>query len=202
MKTNYKGIYMRRAIITLSILSTGLLAVITPSMAMANNHISADVQKLLNFSRLTNEHEFLGRLKGKWNGRGTLKANANGAVEKILCKANYKLILGKRFVEQTTVCKGAGFTFNGVAFFGYDLMNKYYVGTSMSDVDNGISQLTGQRKGNVINFTITHNNTSLRKRVNSKASIEIDADGRHKYTVFGKDENGKTVPTFTVSYTR
>ncbi|NRA88005.1 MAG: DUF1579 family protein [Rhizobiales bacterium] len=192
---------MRRLLITSSVVTLALGAFIVPVVS-AGNSISPTVQKILNFSRLTDHHEFLGRLKGKWNGSGTLKATANGVAEKVRCKAEYKLILGKRFVEQKTTCKVAGQTVHGVGYFGYDLMNKSYVGTSMSSIDNGFSQLVGRKKGKVINFTITHNNTDIRKRVNSKATLEISGNGRHKYKIFSKDKNGKNSVLFEISYSR
>lgn len=192
---------MRHNFISSAFLAVVLLATSNHVLA-ANTAVDDKVSAILNYARVTEHHDFLKRLKGDWRGKGNLVNSAGGAAEKILCKSNYKMILGGRFVEQHTTCKGAGFSFDGVGHFGYDALSRTYVGTSMTTADSGISTLNGVKSGNLITFNISHNNVNLRKRVISRATLEINTDGTHKYEISAADEAGKFGPIFSVSYTR
>lgn len=177
------------------ILSTMMFCgIATPAFA-----VDEKIAKILNYARVTKNHKILNNLKGNWRGTGSLVNSEGGSAEKILCKSSNKMILGGRFVEQKTTCKGAGFTFNGVGHFGYDVLSKTYVGASMTDADSGISTLAGNRKGNVINFNISHNNVDIKKRVISRATLSIDKSS-HKYEIKAKDKAGKFKLIFSVVY--
>ncbi|MCJ8323282.1 MAG: DUF1579 family protein [Rhizobiales bacterium] len=192
---------MRRIMLKTILFTCLLTAVASPAVA-AEKAMSAEVEKLLNYARVTKHHEVLAKLKGDWRGRGSLVNTEGGAAEKILCKASYKLILGGRFVEQQTVCKGAGFSFDGVGHFGYDALSRTYVGTSMTTADSGISTLNGVMSGKVITFNISHNNINLKKRVISRATLTIEDNGAHKYEISAADKSGVMKPIFSVTYTK
>lgn len=192
---------MRQNLIKIAVLTFALLTNASNGWA-ASTAVSDEVSALLNFARVTEHHDFLKRLEGNWRGKGSLINNAGGTAEKILCKADYKMILGGRFVEQHTTCKGAGFSFDGVGHFGYDALSGTYVGTSMTTADSGISTLNGVKSGDLITFNISHNNIDLRKRVISRATLNIAKDGTHKYEISAADKNGEFRPIFSVSYTR
>lgn len=193
---------MQRHIFAKFVLASALLIVTTATPLAAGENPNKAGMTILNYARVTDHHKIFTKLQGDWRGQGTLVSKDGGASEKILCKANYKMILGGRFVEQKTTCKGAGFSFDGIAHFGYDILSKSYVGSTMSTVDSGISTLRGRKKGNVIQFTITHNNVNLRKRVQSKANFTIDKDGRHVYEIIAKNKTGNFVSLMKISFSR
>lgn len=170
----------------------------TPAVLAADNE---QVTKILNYARVTNNHKILNKLVGNWKGRGNLVNSEGGAAEKILCKSTNKMILGGRFIEQKTTCKGAGFSFDGVGHFGYDILSRTYVGASMTTADTGISTLAGNLSGDTITFNISHNNVDLKKRVTSRATLKI-GNGGHSYEILAKDKSGKLKPIFSVTYTR
>lgn len=190
-----KGLKMKLSKICLPV-GIALLATVNAGVSYA----ASDAVKIANYARVTDNHKILHRLKGTWRGKGTLVSTEGGAAEKILCKAKYKLILGGRFVEQNTTCKGAGYTFNGVGHFGYDTLYKKYVGSTMSDADSGIATLNGKRSKNTINFTLTHNNVLSRTRVNSRAVLKIGKKSEHSYSIFAKGKDGKERAIFNVVY--
>lgn len=192
---------MRRTIFKTILFTCLATAVASPAVA-ADKAISDEVEKILNYARVTKHHKVLHKLKGDWRGRGSLVNAEGGASEKILCKANYKLILGGRFVEQQTTCKGAGFSFDGVGHFGYDALSRTYVGTSMTTADSGISTLNGVKSGKVITFNISHNNVNLKKRVTSRATLTIEDNGAHKYEISAANKAGEMKVIFSVAYTK
>lgn len=185
-----------------TILFACVLATVTSPVAAADKAMSDEVEKILNYARVTEHHKLFEKLKGDWRGRGSLVNTEGGAAEKILCKANYVLILGGRFVEQHTTCKGAGFSFDGVGHFGFDALSRTYVGTSMTTADSGISTLNGIKSGKVITFNISHNNVNLKKRVISRATLTIEDNGAHKYEISAADKSGEVKPIFSVSYSK
>lgn len=179
--------------ITLAILLT-----LTAAPALA---LDEKVTKILNYARVTDNHKILKKMAGSWRGTGSLINSEGGAAEKILCKSTNKMILGGRFVEQKTTCKGAGFSFDGVGHFGYDVLSKTYVGASMTTADSGISTLAGSRSSNKITFNISHNNADIRKRVTSRATLTIN-DGGHNYEIMAKDKSGALKPILSIKYAR
>lgn len=181
--------------------SSLILAAILTATAMPALALDEKVSKILNYAKVTNNHKILNKLKGSWKGTGSLINAEGGAAEKILCKSTNKMILGGRFVEQNTTCKGAGFSFDGVGHFGFDVLSKTYVGASMTTADSGISTLAGNLSGNVITFNISHNNVDIKKRVTSRATLTI-TNGGHKYEIMAKDKSGQLKPIFSVSYAR
>lgn len=102
-------------------------------------------------------------------------------------------------MSKKTTCKGAGFSFDGVGHFGYDVLSKTYVGASMTTADSGISTLAGNRDGDTLIFNISHNNVDLRKRVVSRATLKI-TNGGHVYEILSKDKSGALKPVFSVKY--
>lgn len=182
------------SILLASVIMGGLAA---PALAADKDKINT----ILNFARVTEHHKVLAKLKGNWRGTGRLVNNEGGAAEKILCKSTNKLILGDRFLEQKTTCKGAGFSFDGVGHFGYDALSKTYVGSSMTTADSGISTLAGRRNGDTITFNISHNNIDIKKRVTSRATLKI-TNNSHTYEIMAKDKSGKLKLIFSVKYTR
>lgn len=182
---------------------TTILTASALTLAIASPAWAADkkIDRILNFARVTSDHKILNNMNGSWRGTGSLINAEGGAAEKILCKSTNKLILGDRFLEQKTTCKGAGFSFNGVGFFGFDVLSGRYVGSSMSEVDSGISTLKGSRKGDTITFDIVHNNVDVKKRVTSRATLSINAKN-HTYEVWAKDKSGALKPIFSVTYNR
>ena len=161
---------------------------------------SEEVNKIIGFARVTDNHKILNKMVGSWRGTGSLVNSEGGAAEKILCKSTNKMILGGRFIEQRTTCKGAGFSFEGVGHFGYDVMSKTYVGASMTTADSGISTLAGRRSGSKITFNISHNNVNVKKRVTSRATLTID-DNVHVYEIMAKDKSGALKPILSIKYT-
>lgn len=179
-----------------SLAFASLLALTTVPAQAANKVV--DIQ---NYARVTEQHKILTKLVGSWRGTGSLINSQGGTAEKILCKSTNKMILGGRFVEQKTTCKGAGFSFDGVGHFGYDVLSKSYVGASMTTADSGISTLAGRRGGNKINFNISHNNIDVKKRVTSSATLTINDDS-HIYEILSKDKSGTLKPILSIKYTR
>ena len=180
-------------------LALATLLTLTAMPAQAAENGNDKVMKILNYARVTDQHKILNKLVGSWRGTGSLINSEGGAAEKILCKSTNKMILGGRFIEQETTCKGAGFSFDGVGHFGYDVLSKTYVGTSMNTADSGISTLAGRRSGDKITFNISHNNVDVKKRVTSRATLTI-TDGGHTYEILSKDKNGDLQPVLSIKY--
>lgn len=182
------------------LVSAALLATLAaPALAADSN--KEKVNKILNFARVTSNHKILTQLKGKWRGTGSLINAEGGAAEKILCKATNKMILEGRFVEQKMTCKGAGFSFDGVGHFGFDVLSKTYVGATMTTADSGISTLAGSKSGSTLTFNIAHNNVDVKKRVTSRATLKIGGNS-HTYEIKAKDKSGKLQPIFSVKFAR
>lgn len=184
-----------------TITSLALAALLALTTAPAQAADNEQVTKILNYARVTEQHKILKKLAGSWRGTGSLINSQGGVAEKILCKSTNKMVLGGRFVEQKTTCKGAGFSFDGIGYFGYDVLSRSYIGTSMTTADSGISTLKGRRSGNTITFNITHNNVDVKKRVTSRATLTINDSG-HKYEILSKDKSGKLQPILSIKYAR
>lgn len=191
-----EGLIMR---ITSFLVSAAIVATLA-APAMAADGDKEKVTKILNYARVTNSHKVLNKLKGNWKGTGSLINSEGGAAEKILCKSKNKMILGGRFLQQEMTCKGAGFSFDGVGHFGFDVLSKTYVGATMTTADSGISTLAGSKSGSTITFNISHNNVDIKKRVTSRATLKIE-NNSHSYEILAKDKSGKLKPIFTVKYT-
>jgi hypothetical protein len=84
------------------------------------------------------EHEKFKEMVGKWDAESKMWVAPNTQPTVSKGTAEYRLILGGRYVEQKFTCDMNGQPFEGLSIFGYDRIKKKYVSIWMDNMCTGI----------------------------------------------------------------
>lgn len=151
----------------------------------------------------TENHERLGALVGRWRARGFVRLTPDTNPEMATCQAEYRWVIGNRFVEQTLSCLVVARKLNALGHFGYDNYTQSFVGSWLDNYDTGIKTLEGESSGSSIAFRLTHNDPRFEEKVTHDAALTIESGSSHRWQIFERDpKTGRRVAVVDIRYTR
>jgi len=134
------------------------------------------------------EHAKLDFLEGEWKIRIQYQIRPGSNPESASGKAEFRWILGKRFMEQTVDGKGIAGNFEGRGTTGYDNVLGHYAGVWVDTMNSGVTRSKGEvdAGGSVFKFSGTTTDALEKKEVAFSSVLEkINAD-ELRYTVASK----------------
>lgn len=138
-------------------------------------------------------HELLEPLTGRWDVRIFYRLRPEASPERARGTAEYRWVLGKRFLRQTIDGKGAAGAYEGEGLLGYDNVTNRYIGVFADSVNSSLTLSEGrvESNGRVFTFTVERSNALTGRREKVRARLEIETTRRLLYQVFdGDSENG------------
>lgn len=88
-------------------------------------------------------HAQLDHKVGKWTGKAKFWTDPSAPVTESIMNTEFKWILGKRYLQDTTTGVYNGETFEGLGMTGFDNLKKKYVSTWIDNMGTGLSSYEG-----------------------------------------------------------
>lgn len=119
-------------------------------------------------------------------------------------KAENRMILDGRFLQQDYKGSFMGQPFAGVGLTGYDNLKKKYVGSWVDSMGTSLSVLEGSEdpSGKVLTMSMRTTDPTSGKEVESRTVTRIESEAKHVFEVYDKLPTGKEVKTMEIVYTR
>ncbi|MGH7128795.1 MAG: DUF1579 domain-containing protein, partial [Planctomycetaceae bacterium] len=146
------------------------------------------------------QHEELKALVGTWDTEMTLFTPGEPQTSK--GTAEFKFLLGGRYLEQTFRGKVAGEDFEGRGWTGYDNAKKKYVSVWIDSMGTGISQSEGQYDNESGQFVEIGETTSSMGTMKIKSVTKPMGDDKLLLTMYWVQDGGKEQKMMEVTYTR
>lgn len=148
-------------------------------------------------------HEMLSRFEGSWDTRTKAWMSPDQAPEESKGTAEYKMILGGRFLQHEMKGEMMGTPFAGIGFMGYDNYTKKYVNAWMDSMGTSILLFEGTASPDGKTITQTsHYDDPIMGPMEFRAVTTIIDDNTHGFELYGKDKSGKEDKMMETIYTR
>ncbi len=152
-------------------------------------------------------HAHLKPLEGRWNIATKWRMTSEQPWEESKGVAEYKWILGGRFIQQTTLgdpMEPDGDRFEGMGITGYDNGTKKYTSVWTDNMGTGmmISSGTCDASGKVFTYMGTISDPFTGQPKKEKSVLRIINDGKHVFEMFSIGPDGKEYNSLIVTYTR
>ena len=146
------------------------------------------------------EHEFLQKLEGKWNATTTLWMQPGAPPTSGTGFAQNEMILGGRFLQSSYEGQLFDSPFHGLAFDGYDRLNKKYVSTWMDNHGTMMMNFEGGVEGDVRTLVSEFNAPGGKKRM--KWVTTIISNKEHKTVGYESTDGAEYRKHIEIVYTR
>ncbi len=170
---------------------------------------AAEMQKMMEawqkFATPGPEHAKLKSLAGSYDIDVTFWMDPKGPPETSKAKAELKMIMGDRYLQQEVTGEMMGQPFNGMAITGYDNAKKKYVSTWIDSVGTGIfrSEGTADKSGNTINFQSEQTDPMTGKITKGRDIWKWDEAGNFTSEMWGKGpKGGKEYKQMEIKYSK
>ena len=147
------------------------------------------------------EHEFLQKLEGKWNATTTLWMEPGAPPTTAQGFAQNEMILGGRFLQSSYEGQLFDSPFHGLAFDGYDRLNKKYVSTWMDNHGTMMMNFEGGVEGDVRTL-VSEFNAPDGKKGKMKWVTTIINNKEHRVVGYDSTEGAEYRKHIEILYTR
>ena len=145
-----------------------------------SDEMAAMMAKWAELNALGPEHKAFADMVGKWDTLTRMWMAPEMPPMESLGGAEFELMLGGRYVQQTYRCPSMGMPFEGVGITGYDKFKKKYVSIWMDSMSTaiGISEGTPDASGRVFTYygTVDDPLTGERGMMTRTVIREVDDD--------------------------
>ena len=150
------------------------------------------------------EHKALQPLIGSWDCNTKMWMDPSAAPTESKGTAEYKWILGNRFIEEDVAGDMGGMPYHGLGITGYDLYKKQYNWIWMDEMGTMMMYTMGNadNTGKVFTFGGTYDDFMSGQTKTYKAVMTIVDDNDHTFAMFDQAPDGKLTKFFEVDYTR
>jgi len=164
----------------------------------------AMMEMMAKYSTPGAEHKKLESFVGSWDTTVKMWMDPNAPAQESKGKAENKMALGGRFLEQNYEGTFMNQPFTGMGYTGYDLYKKQYVGAWMDSMGTTIMSSTGTAdpSGKTMTFTGTMDDYMTGKKANFKEVITVVDDDHHTFEMWWPAPDGKMFKTMEINYTR
>ncbi len=152
-------------------------------------------------------HEKLEALEGEWTIRIQYRRKTDTNPERAVGKAQFRWILGKRFLEQTLQGSGRASSYTGQGIIGYDNVAETYVCTWVDTMNSGITHGKGQlmeRDGQLIwQFLTTATDPATGEAKQYETFFRVLDENSLQYILYDTQaETGERVALINIGYRR
>jgi hypothetical protein len=148
------------------------------------------------------EHERFAKMAGKWKAEVKFW-HAPGEPETSYGTADFKTILGGRYLEETFHGEAMGQPFEGRGITGYDNIKKKYVSLWLDTMSTSVMTSEGKwdsaAKGIASTGECTDPNGVTSK---TRSQCREESDGKHVFEMYKTGADGKEMKVMEVTYTR
>lgn len=150
-------------------------------------------------------HERLKRLVGRWNIRIEYRLHPTANPERATGTAEFRWILGGRFLEQVLDGRGTASSYDGRGLIGFDNALGRYVGTWVDSASSGIAYSTGtvDRAGTTWQLEMSATDVSSGRTKTHPVTLTIVSDNELRYIIYPAGSRpGVGVPPVNITYLR
>jgi Protein of unknown function (DUF1579) len=186
-------------------------AAASPAKAATGQPSTEDMQKMMELSKLNENHKLLGELAGNWSYVVKMWMDPSSPPQESKGSAVCKEIMGGRYymtnVTGQMEMPGADgkmkeVTFKGMSLDGYDNMQKKFVSSWIDNMGTGIMDSEGTYDPARKTFTY---NSEVEMMPGMKTKVRATTrmvDKDHHTFEWYEDRGGKEVKTMEINYTR
>lgn len=186
------------------------LSGLTLLVALPFHHIASAqsgnlVADLRSKARPGQHHSQLDPFIGKWKIRIEYRLRPSTNPESAQGTAEFRWIMGKRFLEQVVEGKGIAGDFEGRGLIGYDNVLGHYTGVWIDTMNSGITRSTGRREDDGKTFLFKASGTDVldAKEKTFDTILRILTNDELQYLVYQPHpETGEAVAMLKISYRR
>ena len=150
------------------------------------------------------EHQKMGKMAGKWKLVVTMWMSPGAPAEKSEATAEFKPILGGRYLQQEVRGNMNGQTFEGLGVEGYDNVTKERFGTWVDNMGTGPMVVRGKCGADAKKCTLKGkvSDAMAGKEVPVTETVTIKDDNTFTFEMQGPGPDGKMFKTLEILYTR
>ena len=183
----------------------------SPAAAATGQPSAEDMQKMMELSKLNENHKMLGELAGTWSYTVKMWMDPSAPPQESKGTAVSKPIMnGRYFVTDVTghmKMPGADgkmkeFTFKGMAMDGYDNVKKKFVNTWGDNMGTGIMMAEGDYDPATKSFTYSAEMEMIPGMKTKVHEVLKVTDKDHHLFEWYENRGGEDVKTMEISYTR
>ncbi len=180
-------------------------------LVMLQHHQSASAQSenlirsLRNSAKPGENHALLDPFCGRWKIRIEYRLRPDTNPETAQGGAEFRWIMGKRFLEQVVDGKGIAGEFEGRGLIGFDNVLNQYTGVWIDSMNSGMTRSTGRREsdGKTFLFKATGTDVIEAKEKTSDTILRIITNDELQYLVYQPHpKTGDAVLMLKISYQR
>lgn len=167
--------------------------------------MSAEDQKMMEAYMKAGEpgpqHERLAKMVGKWDTDVQFWYQPDAPAEQSKGSAEFRPILGGRFIEQVFHGTGGGMEFEGRGVCGFDNLKKKYTSLWMDSMSTSTLMMTGdEAKGDIV--TYGEEIDPLGTKWKLRAVMKQEGPDRHGFEMYKTGPDGKEFKCLQIVYTR
>ena len=149
-------------------------------------------------------HEEMGKMSGKWKLDVTFWFSPGAPPQKSSADAEFKMVMGGRYLQQDVHGEMGGQPFEGLGIEGYDNVTKERFGTWFDNMSTGEMTTRGQCAAGAKTCTLKGmvSDAMAGKKVPIREVVTKIDDGHMKFETYGLDASGKEFKTMEIMYTR
>jgi hypothetical protein len=184
----------------------------TPAVAQASAVQAApsgqpsaeDMQKMMELSKLNENHKLLTSLDGTWSCNVKMWMDGDTSKKPDVSKSTAvrKSIMDGRYVIMDVTGKMRQVTFKGQGTEGYDNVKKKFVGTWMDNMGTGIMMSEGDYDPATKTFTYTGELEMMPGMKQKIREVVKITDKDHMDFEYYEERGGKEMKTMEINYTR
>lgn len=149
-------------------------------------------------------HAEMAKMAGKWKLDVTSWMAPGAPPEKSTGTAEFKTILGGRFLQQEVKSEMGGMPFEGMGIEGYDNVSKERFGMWVDNMGTGGMVMKGKCGvgEKVCKFSGSYNDPMTGKAKRVREVLTMNNDNSFAFEMWGPDEAGKEFKVLQIVYTR
>jgi hypothetical protein len=170
----------------------------------ADKPATAEMQEWMKLTLPGEHHKHLEALAGKWNLVVKFKAEPEAAWEESKGMADYKPILGSRFVAENAQCEVFGQPFEWMGFLGYDNHKKKHIAVWVDNFGTGTEYAEGEcdLAGQVITYLGEQEDPQTGGKSKYKWVITVESNDKMMIEMYQIDDTGKEFKNMEIVGTR
>jgi hypothetical protein len=149
-------------------------------------------------------HQKLAEMEGFWNFTSSWWSAPGAEPMKSLGSAEYKMILGGRYLKETVKSEWMGEEFEGVGYYGYDNIKKTFVSVWFDNMSTGMLMSEGSwdDAGKTFTWIGEYIDVMSGKPKKMRTVTRILGKDKHVDEFFDFTKDGKEFRSMEITYTR
>ena len=193
-------------VVAAAVMSLSLTTVFAKEAAKKGAHAEMSEEEMMKkwqeIGALSQEHKDLAKSVGKWNATVTMWMAPGAPPMESKGSAEFRPILGGRFIVQDFTGDFMGQEFHGMGMAGYDKFKKLYVASWQDDMSTALYTMTGKKTAKGVEYMgLMDEPMTGEKNKKSKSMVRWENDDTMYYEMYDKAK-GKEWMAMQIKYTR